>query len=1273
MTNFKFEDFVRTTFGEAVDRDHRGRISEQQLEAVIDYLKSPGSGPDAATSYQEFVERKLRELPVELEPGKEYVAFSGRDASNRSNYLNARDYTDEISPKDPAGQQDPLKRKAGIIEDTPYGSYVDKLDKQPGIDAEFTRAEQKLNNFLKAARVEPWGDNAGGALRDVMWNAGSPKFFENAIASGKPLVAFVENAPLNRGFSNFELATALEHPDLRINGYPVSRFGPEPLEFVRQSAAEYRALEKSLAASASVQDGVEVTVESIRKSIKPIDGYDALQQTLYDRPVADYKSLGLSEMAEARSNWIASGGRLATVPHVQAQLPEHLSRTAGEPGSPRGPPSVTEDMPHAPRASIDPALKAGGVAGLALLAHDFGTSGHKWVELYSQGNSAGAYSTAAHFVGRNVGGAFGGFVAGAGVGLTTGSWTGPGAIITGIGGGALGAYLGERWADQKDIDHIYKQEDPLGRTWTRNPADPEGRWMRGAHQQQVQGSDLGTGPEVRPVQTALGDDVTFRADYVATGTLERQLNWQAARASYELGLKDPPAPKDPYRLSAANMDGPRGAFESGRDFVRDPRTQQWELEIRETIDGRAAIARHEPVSAERAQALDEQSRAVIAQNAANTPAAMAARYMVAYEQGRWSDFGDKENPSIPTAIQKARDSADTLVASDGDKYTRQADGQWIHNGTFLDASANANVRQELETMWKSQQAGVEELGAVAAEIKATTAIAHEGVRGQVDALYAKHGIERTEEQLAATATAVEQSLGSEGRVTDLTLELVPDARTRQPGADSAIAAFTDPGNNVLELRGTTTPDDVARVLAQQSLRAPDSAPLPDALDLRIDALSPQQWEAHQQALREANRQGASTEEALQAATLAAQQAGAPRPGPVQEPQPVAEVPRPQAAQSAEPTPAQRDAVTSAAAQAAAIPVAADARKEQADAKAQPATQEPQPAAAEATRERTRQEEARVAEREATAKQDDARREPLVREAQPVTQPVPDIHAAQAHAAEAATPPAPATTAPPAAAARVSDDWERPAATLGQESRQPASPALDDKAHERRHTVAPQTESAEQATLQQATVAEVHREERPAVERGTDHAVPSPRAEHTPEPIVFEPDRQAGTARTTAPAEPVAPPESLPTTHADPRDPEHPDHHLYQQVREHVSRLDASHGRQYDELSERLTGSLMVLAKSNNLTSVDHVVLSKATPNAGPGENVFVVQGELDNPGHKRAAMQTEAAVTAPFEQSQVQLEELSQQEQAKAQVVTDQQRELDERVQREMNPPLRMG
>ncbi|AOA71036.1 hypothetical protein BAY15_0602 [Stenotrophomonas rhizophila] len=134
----------------------------------------------------------------------------------------------------------------------------------------------------------------------------------------------------------------------------------------------------------------------------------------------------------------------------------------------------------------------------------------------------------------------------------------------------------------------------------------------------------------------------------------------------------------------------------------------------------------------------------------------------------------------------------------------------------------------------------------------------------------------------------------------------------------------------------------------------------------------------------------------------------------------------------------------------------------------------------------------------------------------------------------------------------------------------------------------------------------------------------------------------------------------------PPNPEHPDHALYQQIREGVAKLDEAHGRSYDQTSERLTGSLMVLAKSNGLDSVDHVVLSQPTESQPGGQNVFVVQGVLDNPGHQRAGMPTAQAVKTPFEESLEQFDVAAfEQEQRAAQLATQQQEE-DQRVQQEM-------
>lgn len=112
---------------------------------------------------------------------------------------------------------------------------------------------------------------------------------------------------------------------------------------------------------------------------------------------------------------------------------------------------------------------------------------------------------------------------------------------------------------------------------------------------------------------------------------------------------------------------------------------------------------------------------------------------------------------------------------------------------------------------------------------------------------------------------------------------------------------------------------------------------------------------------------------------------------------------------------------------------------------------------------------------------------------------------------------------------------------------------------------------------------------------------------------------------------------------------HPDNALYQQIREHVSALDARHGRNFDATSERMTASLLVLAKGNGLDRVDHVLLSNATAEKEAAHYVFVVQGEPGNPAHQRGAMPTEQAAKTPVEDSMQQFDVVSQEQQQRVQ------------------------
>lgn len=187
------------------------------------------------------------------------------------------------------------------------------------------------------------------------------------------------------------------------------------------------------------------------------------------------------------------------------------------------------------------------------------------------------------------------------------------------------------------------------------------------------------------------------------------------------------------------------------------------------------------------------------------------------------------------------------------------------------------------------------------------------------------------------------------------------------------------------------------------------------------------------------------------------------------------------------------------------------------------------------------------------------------------------------------------------------------------------------------------------------------------------------AQHVPEPEpALSDDLQPVTAAVTVPAEPTIAPSPEPAAPApdeasapnlalqDPTQPGHPDHALYQQIREGVEALDAKHGRSFDEVSERMTASLLVLAKDNDLERVDHVLVSNATREHPAGHTLFVVQGEPSNPAHQRAAMPTELAAQTSVEESLQQFDSVSREAHQRALANQMDQQLEDQRVQHDI-------
>ena len=120
------------------------------------------------------------------------------------------------------------------------------------------------------------------------------------------------------------------------------------------------------------------------------------------------------------------------------------------------------------------------------------------------------------------------------------------------------------------------------------------------------------------------------------------------------------------------------------------------------------------------------------------------------------------------------------------------------------------------------------------------------------------------------------------------------------------------------------------------------------------------------------------------------------------------------------------------------------------------------------------------------------------------------------------------------------------------------------------------------------------------------------------------------------------------------------HPLQVQAESAVRRLDESMGRQYDNASACMSGSLACLAKQNGFDRIDHALLSIQSEQTRAGERVFIVQGDPADPGKRRAQMQTQDAIAVPPEES---LKRLTALEQASPQQTQTQQ--LDQSQQQE--------
>lgn len=840
--------------------------------------------------------------------------------------------------------------------------------------------------------------------------------------------------------------------------------------------------------------------------------------------------------------------------------------------------------------------------GLLASGADAVITARRTSQLLEEGNGTAAQSELTHALARNGGGWIGGMATASVIG--TSSFV-PAAIVAGD--ALLMSKAFDRGADLLDNRAVYRQTDKADVRWQFDGRN----WQRQAVMDST-GDGLGN-----PAERSVG----------ASYEKARELGAYAHVKAVELALGKVPPPQDPFSIPAKDGEGRL----DNPNWHRDAQTEQWTRQVKIGVSGAndRGVYETQTASPERANELNREAVQRIENNIANGKAAIAASYLETYAATRASDFV----PLVPEAVEQARARPDAIQGSDNQLYQRDEAGQWHHAGQI----AQRNMALELELTRTIQQPSLDQFNQTIAALDARPLpSAAEVNQNEVRHSYYAAGVALSPAWEQAIALATARTREQHG-ITGPTLQELGPVAEGNAGASRPITHYQVGQDGVARAVATTSTQELQAAWNEVRARANEQAPLPDSPELRIAALSAGEQEAYRQALQEANRLGAAQVDAGQVARAAAQVAHGDKPseqdGNVE-------------ARPEEPATAQPVAPVAVAAAPPAVAV----------------TPPPTPAAQDKPAPQRHAEQ----------------RDPPRREAEPQPQPHPNSEAPTENRTASQTPePGGPMQAHPAAPERATPHVAAPLDAATQ--MMPTQRTEQASAPERIAPVPTVAPTPKQDMAVQEVEPVLFKEPLPAEPSRDPWPLEQEAAQHVPEPEpALSDDLQPVTAAVTVPAEPTIAPSPEPAAPApdeasapnlalqDPTQPGHPDHALYQQIREGVEALDAKHGRSFDEVSERMTASLLVLAKDNDLERVDHVLVSNATREHPAGHTLFVVQGEPSNPAHQRAAMPTELAAQTSVEESLQQFDSVSREAHQRALANQMDQQLEDQRVQHDI-------
>ncbi len=469
------------------------------------------------------------------------------------------------------------------------------------------------------------------------------------------------------------------------------------------------------------------------------------------------------------------------------------------------------DTPHGARLR-------GAAAGIAIEA---AITAHEWDETRQRAQvfrdtlrNDTAATDAYLRQGAQTGGALVGTAAGSATAVALGTGTGGTALLV-AGEGYLFGKAAERGVElwqQHEIRNVTSE----GVDWSFNGR----QWIRG---------------DLRADLVDDARDLPQQQDFAAPPDKARELSAKASVVAVERALGEVPTPRDPF-VQPAGDGGEPWRYRADRGA--------WTREVVTAYDVNDQPSAKETIEAkgEQAAQLSADAMRIMDRNLAAGPAEIAARYQIGHKA-----HGYEQTPAgaMPDAVTTAL-NPDLLQASDGRHYRRDAQGAWTHDGASADPTRALELELTRDRLLPALQEHRQQLDRMPAWQPPTPEAQDKAL---LRAAYLDRGIDREtrQEDFDASYLAVQRTRADTGLTAATTsLVLGQDASGRFT-PDSPIHHVRIDADGAVRIAATTTPDDIARALADVRARGrsedtpapaapPDIAPArPQATDVRSPA------------------------------------------------------------------------------------------------------------------------------------------------------------------------------------------------------------------------------------------------------------------------------------------------------------------------------------------------------------------------------------------------------------------------------------------------------